>query len=50
MGYFLLYESMLDCILDARDRYLKPQGLIFPDRAVLYIAAVEDIEFRDDKI
>jgi F-type H+-transporting ATPase subunit alpha len=22
MGYFLLYESMLDCVLDARDRFL----------------------------
>ena len=35
MGYFLLYESMLDCILVARDKYLKPNGLLFPDRAVL---------------
>lgn len=22
MGYFMLYESMLDCVLDARDKYL----------------------------
>lgn len=22
MGYFLLYESMLDTVLDARDKYL----------------------------
>ena len=29
MGYFLLNESMLDCILIARDKYLKPNGLLF---------------------
>ena len=32
MGYFLLYESMLDCVLDARDKYLAPGGLLFPDK------------------
>lgn len=32
MGYFLLYESMLDCVLDARDRYLVEGGLLFPDK------------------
>lgn len=42
MGYFLLYESMLDCIIIARDKYLKSNGLLFPDRAVLFIATIED--------
>ncbi len=46
MGYFLLYESMLDCVLYARDKYLTLNGLIFPDRAVIYIAAIEDEEYR----
>ena len=27
MGYFLLYESMLDSVIWARDRYLAPNGL-----------------------
>jgi len=26
MGYFLLYESMLDTVLVARDKWLKPNG------------------------
>src|SRR5258706_14345093 len=26
MGYALLYESMLDSVLHARDRFLKPNG------------------------
>lgn len=50
MGYFLLYESMLDTVLDARDKYLKPGGLIFPDNARLYMAAIEDQDYKEDKI
>jgi protein arginine N-methyltransferase 1 len=50
MGYFLLYESMLDTVLYARDRYLNPGGKIFPDKATMYVAAIEDGEYKDDKI
>ena len=50
MGYFLLYESMLDTVLLARDQYLKPGGLIFPDNATMYIAAIEDQDYKEEKI
>jgi len=50
MGYFLLYESMLDTVLLARDKYLKKGGLIFPDTATLYLAAIEDQEYKEEKI
>lgn len=50
MGYFLLYESMLDTVLWARDKWLKPGGMLFPDKATLYITAIEDAEYREDKI
>jgi len=50
MGYFLLYESMLDTVLVARDKYLKEGGLIFPDKATMYFAAIEDGEYKDEKI
>jgi protein arginine N-methyltransferase 1 len=52
MGYFLLYESMLDTVLWARDRYLRKdgQGLIFPDKATIFMAGIEDGEYKDDKI
>jgi protein arginine N-methyltransferase 1 len=50
MGYFLLYESMLDTVLIARDRWLAPGGLLFPDKASLYLTAIEDEEYRDDKV
>ncbi|KAF9585518.1 type I protein arginine N-methyltransferase Rmt1 [Lunasporangiospora selenospora] len=50
MGYFLLYESMLDTVLVARDKYLVPGGLIFPDKATMYLAAIEDGDYKDEKI
>jgi protein arginine N-methyltransferase 1 len=50
MGYFLLYESMLDTVLWARDKYLVPGGLIFPDKAHIYMAAIEDGEYKEEKI
>jgi hypothetical protein len=33
MGYCLLYESMLDSVLYARDKFLRPGGAILPDTA-----------------
>jgi hypothetical protein len=50
MGYFLLYESMLDTVLLARDKYLKPGGLMFPDTASLFLAAIEDEDYKAEKI
>lgn len=41
MGYALLFESMLDSVLYARDRWLRPGGAILPDMARLYIAGVD---------
>ncbi|XP_043215409.1 protein arginine N-methyltransferase 6-like [Amphibalanus amphitrite] len=38
MGHALLYESMLDSVLVARDRWLRPGGALFPERAVLRMA------------
>jgi len=50
MGYFLLYESMLDTVLLARDKYLAPDGLLFPDKATIYLAAIEDQDYKEEKI
>jgi protein arginine N-methyltransferase 1 len=50
MGYFLLYESMLDTVLFARDKWLVPGGLIFPDKATLYVTAIEDAEYKEEKM
>ncbi|KAK9691465.1 hypothetical protein RND81_09G198500 [Saponaria officinalis] len=40
MGYMLFYESMLGSVIAARDRWLKPGGLILPSHATLYLAPV----------
>lgn len=50
MGYCLFYESMLKTVLYARDKWLAQGGLIFPDRATLYITAIEDRQYKDEKI
>ena len=50
MGYCLLYESMLDSVLFARDKWLVPNGVVFPDKAVLYLAAIEDGQVKRERI
>jgi len=50
MGYFLMYESMLSSVIYARDKWLKPGGLVLPDKCTLYINAIEDAEYKKAKI
>ncbi|WVW86981.1 hypothetical protein I302_109037 [Kwoniella bestiolae CBS 10118] len=40
MGYMLLYESMLDSVLVARDRFLSASGLMAPSQTRLVISAI----------
>jgi len=47
MGYFLLRESMLDSLIAARDKFLKPgTGLMMPSHATMYVAPIQDEEDR----
>jgi len=39
MGYFLIYERMIDSIIKARDWFLKEDGLMMPDKAVMRVQA-----------
>lgn len=52
MGYALLFESMLESVLLARDRWLRPGGAILPDVANIYVAAGDltatTLDFWDD--
>lgn len=51
MGYCLFYESMLDTVLYARDKWLdKENGMMFPDRCTLFVTAIEDRQYKDEKI
>ncbi|GIQ89957.1 protein arginine N-methyltransferase, partial [Kipferlia bialata] len=43
MGYACLYESMLQSVLIARDKYLRPEtGIMMPDRCQMLVCAAED--------
>jgi type I protein arginine methyltransferase len=46
MGYCLLYEGMLPSVLYARDHFLVKGGLIFPDRAKIFVAGVNDQAYK----
>ena len=55
MGYFLLFESMLDTVLWARDHYLRDGGHVLPDYCDIRLCALADpdvtaqhINFWDD--
>ncbi|WJZ98062.1 hypothetical protein VitviT2T_016617 [Vitis vinifera] len=40
MGYFLLRESMFDSVISARDRWLKPTGVMYPSHARMWMAPI----------
>lgn len=50
MGYCLLYESMFDSVLYARDKYLAPDGLLVPSHATLRIAPLADSDLKASHI
>ncbi|GFY98434.1 arginine methyltransferase 11 [Actinidia rufa] len=50
MGYFLLFENMLNTVLYARNKWLVNNGVVLPDKASLYLTAIEDAEYKEDKI
>jgi len=50
MGYFLIYESMLDTVLYARDKWLVKGGVLMPDSARLHLCAIEDGQYRRQKL
>ncbi|XP_045196448.2 protein arginine N-methyltransferase 3-like [Mercenaria mercenaria] len=50
MGYFLLFESMLDSVLFARAKYLKADGAVYPDRCNISIAAISDLDLYNKHV
>lgn len=50
MGYFLLYESMLESVIFARNKWLNKNGLMFPEKANLYLTAIEDEDYKRQKV
>ncbi|KAF4627773.1 hypothetical protein G7Y89_g10383 [Cudoniella acicularis] len=50
MGYCLLYEAMLDSVIWARDKYLRPDGLMVPSHMNMWVAPVADPDYVADHI
>lgn len=50
MGYCLLYEAMLDSVIWARDRYLKPEGLMVPSHMNMWVSPISDPDYISDHI
>ncbi|KAL8952617.1 MAG: hypothetical protein Q9222_001491 [Ikaeria aurantiellina] len=50
MGYCLLYEAMLDSVIWARNRYLKPDGLMVPSHAALRLSLFADDDYIFDRL
>jgi len=50
MGYCLLYESMLPSVLIAKEKFLKPEGRVFPDIAEMVITAISSSNYYNKKI
>mmetsp|Transcript_40585 Transcript_40585/g.65266 ORF Transcript_40585/g.65266 Transcript_40585/m.65266 type:complete len:296 (+) Transcript_40585:416-1303(+) len=39
MGYFLVYETMLSSVIFARNRWMRPDGIMLPTEATLFLGA-----------
>lgn len=50
MGYLLLRESMLDSVIRARNKWMKPGGSMFPSHATMYFSAISFEDDRETKI
>ena len=50
MGYFLIYESMLNSVLYARDRWMDKTGSFFPDKCSMHVAAMSDVDYYSDNV
>ena len=49
IGIFLFYERMIESVLFARDKFLKPGGRLFPGRARLYLAPFSHAALRQER-
>ena len=51
MGYALLYESMLDSVLNARDRFLKPDGgVMAPSQCQMMFGLCEAADIYKERV
>lgn len=48
MGYFLLFEGMLDSVMYARDKHLAEGGLLLPNRCTMHLVGIDDAGRHND--
>ena len=50
MGFMLVHERMLESYVAARDRFLKPRGLMLPSTGSIFICPFTDQALYDEQI
>lgn len=50
MGYFLLFEGMLDSVIYARDNHLATGGLLLPNRCNISLIGLGDVQRHRDLV
>lgn len=50
MGYFLLFEGMLDTVIYARDHLMEEGGKLLPNRSKIFLAAFSDSNFYERNV
>uniref|UniRef100_U5EY54 type I protein arginine methyltransferase n=1 Tax=Corethrella appendiculata TaxID=1370023 RepID=U5EY54_9DIPT len=50
MGYFLLFEGMIDSVIYARKNYLKPNGIMLPSRCNISLVGYGDVQRYNESI
>jgi type I protein arginine methyltransferase len=50
MGYALLYESMLDSVLIARDRFLRPGGVMAPSQCKVMLGLCDAGDILKERV
>ncbi|XP_045478930.1 protein arginine N-methyltransferase 1 [Harmonia axyridis] len=50
MGYFLLFEGMLDSVLYARNKFLAPNGRLLPNRCNISLLGISDLDAHNKYI
>jgi protein arginine N-methyltransferase 1 len=49
MGYFLLYENMIDSYICCISKFLKPNGITIPSEATIFLRAA-DIKMKNHQV
>lgn len=50
MGYFLVFEAMYESVFHARDRWLRPDGVMFPSHSTLFLLPMANERYYADRV